>query len=94
MTYKTEQNDGANTLHSGTNNWSFRVWNVTAFSDDSITFSILDASNSSLGMLGRVESSVTYSVKGSTWSIKMNSKSLDQKTRSSSPPSFLPHPPD
>ncbi|KAK3897029.1 galactose mutarotase-like domain-containing protein [Staphylotrichum tortipilum] len=80
VTYKTEQNDGANTLHSGTNNWSFRVWNVTAFTEDSITFSILDASNSSLGMLGRVESSVTYSVAGSTWTIKMNAKSLDQKT--------------
>ncbi|KAK4155983.1 galactose mutarotase-like domain-containing protein [Chaetomidium leptoderma] len=80
VTYKTEQNDGSNTLHSGTNNWSFRVFNVTAFSADSITFSILDASNSSQGMLGRVESSVTYSVTDSTWHIKMTAKSLDQKT--------------
>lgn len=80
VTYKTEKNDGDNTLHSGTNNWSFRVFNVTAFSEDSITFSILDASNSSQGMLGRVESSVTYSVTNSTWHIKMTAKSLDQKT--------------
>jgi aldose 1-epimerase len=78
--YKTEQNDGNNTLHSGTNNWSYRVWNVTDFKADSITFSILDASNSSQGMPGDVTSSVTYSVKGSTWNIKMTAESLDQKT--------------
>ncbi|KAK4120619.1 galactose mutarotase-like protein [Parathielavia appendiculata] len=80
VTYNTEKNDGENTLHSGTNNWSFRFWNVTAFSSDSITFSILDKSNSSLGMLGDVKSSVTYSVSKSTWKIKMTAKSLDQKT--------------
>ncbi|KAK4101178.1 aldose epimerase-like protein, partial [Parathielavia hyrcaniae] len=80
VTYHTEKNDGENTLHSGTNNWSFRFWNVTAFSSDSITFSILDQSNSSLGMLGDVKSSVTYSVSKSTWNIKMTAKSLDPKT--------------
>lgn len=80
VTYRTEQNDGANTLHSGTNNWSFRVFNVTAFSEDSITFSILDKSNSSQGMIGDVESSVTYSVTNNTWHIKMTAQSLDQKT--------------
>ncbi|KXX79359.1 Aldose 1-epimerase [Madurella mycetomatis] len=80
VTYRTEQNDGPNTLHSGTNNWSFRVFNVTAFSEDSITFSILDKSNSSQGMIGDVESSVTYSVTNNTWNIKMTAQSLDQKT--------------
>ncbi|KAK4237116.1 galactose mutarotase-like domain-containing protein [Achaetomium macrosporum] len=80
VTYHTEKNDGDNTLHSGTNNWSYRFWNVTGFSSDSITFSILDASNSSVGMLGRVEASVTYSVTKSKWHIKMKAKSLDQKT--------------
>lgn len=81
VTYNTEQNDGTNTLHSGTNNWSYRFWNVTAQTADSITFSILDASNSSKGMIGRVESSVTYSVTDSTWHISMTAKSLDNKTR-------------
>ncbi|KAI6087417.1 galactose mutarotase-like protein [Hypoxylon rubiginosum] len=79
-TYITELNDGTNTLHSGTNNWSYRVWNVTDLTEDSITFSVYDASNSSRGMLGDVEGEVTYSVKGSTWNIKMNAKSLDEKT--------------
>ena len=41
-TYKLEANDGVNTLHSGTNNWSFREWNVTDVTDESITFSIYD----------------------------------------------------
>lgn len=82
-TYITEKNDGSNTLHSGTNNWSFRVWNVTSFTADSITFAISDASNSSLGMLGRVDASVTYSVANSTWDIKMVATSPEAKTRES-----------
>lgn len=79
--YITQDNDGGNTLHSGTNNWSFRYWNVTALSPDSITFSISDASNSSLGMLGRVDSSVTYSVTNNTWKIKITASSPEQRTR-------------
>ncbi|KAL2258553.1 hypothetical protein VTK26DRAFT_8110 [Humicola hyalothermophila] len=79
-TYYTEKNDGANTLHSGTNNWSYRFWNVTDYRSDSITFSLLDKSNSSRGMIGDVEASVTYSVVKNKWKIKMRAASLDQKT--------------
>lgn len=79
--FVTEKNDGNNTLHSGTNNWSFREWDVTAFTDDSITFAIHDASNSSLGMLGDVDAAVTYSVKDSTWKIEMEASSPEAKTR-------------
>ncbi|KAI5920376.1 galactose mutarotase-like domain-containing protein [Camillea tinctor] len=79
-TYTTELNDGTNTLHSGTNNWSYRTWNVTAKTEDSITFAVQDASNSSLGMLGLVEASVTYSVSNSTWKIRMEASSPDVKT--------------
>ncbi|ORY58041.1 aldose 1-epimerase [Pseudomassariella vexata] len=80
VTYHTEKNDGTNTLHSGTNNWSFREWNVTAVKSDSITFSILDKSNSSLNMLGDVKAQVTYSVTNGTWKIKMDATSPDRKT--------------
>lgn len=79
--YTTQDNDGGNTLHSGTNNWSFRFWNVTAYTKDSITFAIHDKSNSSLGMLGDVDASVTYSVKNSVWNIKIEATSPDQLTR-------------
>ena len=81
VVYHTQDNDGGNTFHSGTNNWSYRFWNVTAYTEDSITFSISDASNSSLGMLGRVDSSVTYSVTNSTWHIKITASSPEVKTR-------------
>ncbi|KAH6659191.1 galactose mutarotase-like domain-containing protein [Truncatella angustata] len=80
VTYHTELNDGNNTLHSGTNNWSYRTWSVTQASETSITFSISDPSNSSLNLLGRVDASVTYSVSNSTWNIKMEAVSPDRKT--------------
>jgi aldose 1-epimerase len=81
VTYHTQDNDGGNTLHSGTNNWSFRFWNVTAVTSDSITFSISDATNSSLNLFGRVDASVTYSVTNSTWKIKMTAVSPELRTR-------------
>lgn len=81
VTYTTEKNDGNNTLHSGTNNWSYRTWDVIAITKDSITFSISDASNSSLGMIGLVDAKVTYSVSDSTWKIKMEATSPEDRTR-------------
>jgi aldose 1-epimerase len=87
-TFHTELNDGTNTLHSGTNNWSFRTWEVTDFTEDSITFSIHDASNSSIGFIGSVDASVTYSVEGSTWKINIEATSPQAKTRA-----FIPSTP-
>lgn len=46
----------------------------------SITFSIRDASNSSLGMIGRVDASVTYSVSKNKWHISMDATSPEAKT--------------
>lgn len=89
-TYFTEKNDGNNTLHSGNNNWSFRTWNVDAFTAESITFSIHDASNSSQGMLGSVDARVTYSVEDATWKIKMEATSSQAKTRAYIP-CHVPH---
>ncbi|KAI7912711.1 aldose 1-epimerase [Pyricularia oryzae] len=78
--FSTEKNDGENTLHSGTNNWSFRFWNVTEVTATSITFGILDKSNSSQGMLGDVHAQVKYSVEGGTWKINMEATAPDTKT--------------
>ncbi|KJR85075.1 aldose 1-epimerase [Sporothrix schenckii 1099-18] len=61
-TYATEKNDGANTLHSGTNNWSYRVWNVTAVGASSITFAIYDKAGSEQGLPGDVTANVTYTL--------------------------------
>ncbi len=82
-TYSTELNDGSNTLHSGTNNWSYRTWNATAATDDSITFTVRDEPNSSKGMPGLVLANVTYSVDGDKWSVKMDAVSPIVKSRSS-----------
>ncbi|KAK0702149.1 galactose mutarotase-like domain-containing protein [Lasiosphaeris hirsuta] len=79
-TFRTQRNDGQNTLHSGTNNWSYRNWNVTSVSSDSITFSIVDREGESTGMPGQVEANVTYSVANGTWSIRMVATSLNTKT--------------
>lgn len=81
VTHTTEKNDGSNTLHSGSNNWSYRTWDVAAATEDSITFSISDASNSSMGMLGLVEAKVTYSVSDGTWKIKMEAVSPEERSR-------------
>lgn len=85
--YQTEANDGPNTLHSGTNNWSYRVWNVTAAKKDSITFSITDPAYAEKGMPGEVDASVTYSVANSTWHIKMAAAAPETRTRKSLYPS-------
>ncbi|KAI1295120.1 aldose 1-epimerase [Xylaria venustula] len=79
-TYLTEQNDGNNTLHSGTNNWSYRTWNATAATNNSITFTVRDEPFSSKGMPGLVLGNVTYSVNGGKLSIKMDAVSPQVKT--------------
>jgi len=78
--YHTEKNDGNNTLHSGTNGWGFRHWNVTAVSSSSITFSIIDPGHSSLGMPGTVYGKVTYTLTANKWSIKMEATSPEKKS--------------
>ncbi|KAI0972963.1 aldose 1-epimerase [Xylaria arbuscula] len=79
-TYLTDQNDGNNTLHSGTNNWSYRSWNATAATNNSITFTVRDEPFSSKGMPGLVLGNVTYSVNGGKLSIKMDAVSPQVKT--------------
>jgi aldose 1-epimerase len=79
VTYHTVANDGPNTLHSGPNNWSFRVWNITDVTKNSITYSIYDPANST-NMPGRVEATVTYKLSKNKWSIVMDAISPEAKT--------------
>jgi len=79
VTYHTAQNDGPNTLHSGPNNWSFRVWNVTDVTKNSITYSIYDPANST-NMPGRVEATVTYSLSKNKWNIVIDAISPEVRT--------------
>lgn len=78
--YLTESNDGNGTLHSGLNGWSHRVWNVSEVTNTSITFSMRDESNSSMGMPGLVLANVTHSVTNSAWNIKLSAIAVDHKT--------------
>lgn len=71
VTYHTQKNDGNNTLHSGTNNWSYRFWNVTAVGKDAITFSIYDKAFSEQGMPGDVTANVTYTLTKNRIGIEM-----------------------
>lgn len=80
VTYHLEKNDGNNTLHSGTNNWSYHFWNLTALTKDSITFEYHDAAFAE-GMPGRVDASVTYKLTKNTWHISMSAESPDVRTR-------------
>lgn len=72
-------------MHSGTNNWSYRDWNVTDVTDESITFSIYDPEGASEGFPGDVYANVTYSVSGSTWHISMEATAPTKRTRESLP---------
>ncbi|CZR63159.1 related to aldose 1-epimerase [Phialocephala subalpina] len=78
--YFTEANDGNGTLHSGTNGWSHRVWNVSEVTDHSITFTIRDEGNSSLGFPGTVIGSVTHSVGNGSWSTILAAHAVDHLT--------------
>lgn len=78
--YFTERNNNNSTLHSGTNGWSFRSWNVSSVSADSITFTIRDESNSSQGFPGLVLGKATYTLSPNTWSIKLEAEAKTHAT--------------
>lgn len=78
--YYTDSNDGNGTLHSGLNGWSRRTWNVTSFTNSSITFSMRDEANSSTGFPGLVLGTVTHTITAHTWTTKLWARAVDQKT--------------
>ncbi|TAQ91095.1 hypothetical protein B7494_g671 [Chlorociboria aeruginascens] len=78
--YYTDDNDGNGTLHSGTNGWSHRFWNVSAVSNNSITFTMRDENNSSMGMPGLVLGSVTHTLTAGAWNIKLSGTAVTHDT--------------
>ena len=60
-TYQLDINNGPNNLHSGLDFWSFRVWQVTDTTENSITF-FLHSPNGDQGYPGAVDISVTYTL--------------------------------
>ena len=59
--YKVDSNDGQNNLHSGLDFYSFRVWDVKATTDNSITFS-LHSPDGDQGYPGALDMAVTYTL--------------------------------
>ena len=79
--YHTEVNDPPNsTIHSGTNGWSYRYWDVSAVSKESIAFVLSDANNSSMGFPGLVLGKVTYTVSKLAWSVRIEAEARDHRT--------------
>lgn len=57
--YNLEKNNGENNLHSGTDTYSFRLWDVKDTTDNSITFG-LHSPDGDQGYPGAVDLEVTY----------------------------------
>ena len=61
--YKLAINNGPNNLHSGLDFWSFRVWQVTETTENSITFA-LHSPDGDQGYPGQLDVAVTYTLTG------------------------------
>ncbi len=59
--YELDKNDGDNNLHSGEDFYSFRVWNVKARTENSITFS-LHSPDGDQNYPGELDIEVTYTL--------------------------------
>ncbi|KAK3345448.1 galactose mutarotase-like domain-containing protein [Neurospora tetraspora] len=70
---------GVDTLHGGPDGWDYRNFSVVAYTNSSITFSIVDPDGKE-GFPGEVISYITYTVSGSTWDIKMVAIATTKKT--------------
>ena len=61
VTYELEKNDGNNSLHSGTKTLAKQVWEVTNYSENSITLAI-EKPDMDLGFPGNLTVTVTYTL--------------------------------
>lgn len=85
--YKVAANDnktpeypqGLNTLHGGPDGWDWRNFTVSAYTNSSITFSIVDPDGKE-GFPGEVVSFITYSLGDMTWDFKMVAIATTKKT--------------
>ncbi|KAF2840094.1 galactose mutarotase-like protein [Patellaria atrata CBS 101060] len=79
--YHIEPNENNNndTLHGGPNGWDYRNFTVVAYTQDSITFSIVDPDGEQ-GFPGEVISYITYTLSPYTWHIKMVALATTKKT--------------
>ena len=74
-----EHPEGLDTLHGGPDGWDWRNFSVVAYTNNSITFSIVDPDGKE-GFPGEVVSFITYSLGKMTWNFKMVAIATTKKT--------------
>jgi aldose 1-epimerase len=74
-----EAPQGADTLHGGPNGWDWRNFTVLSYTNETIVF-FIDDPDGSQGFPGRVQSWITYSVKGNVWDFNMVAIPLTKPT--------------
>ena len=67
--YILPNNDKANQLHGGPEGFSYKIWDVTVNSDNSLTLT-LDSPDGDMGYPGNLTARVTYSVNGRALEIR------------------------
>jgi len=70
---------GADTLHGGPDGWDYRNFSIVSYTQDSITFSIVDPDGKE-GFPGEVISTVTYKLSNMTWEFNMVAVATTKKT--------------
>ncbi|KAK3946135.1 galactose mutarotase-like domain-containing protein [Diplogelasinospora grovesii] len=70
---------GVDTLHGGPDGWDWRNFTVVSYTNNSITFSIVDPDGKE-GFPGEVVSYITYTLGNMTWDIKMVAIATTKKT--------------
>ncbi|KAK3683823.1 aldose 1-epimerase [Podospora appendiculata] len=71
--------DGLDTLHGGPDGWDWRNFTVESYTNNSITFSIVDPDGKE-GFPGEVVSYITYTLGKMTWDFKMVAIATTKKT--------------
>lgn len=70
---------GVDTLHGGPDGWDWRNFTVVSYTNNSITFSIVDPDGKE-GFPGEVVSYITYTLEGWEWHLKMVAIATTKKT--------------
>ena len=81
ITYNVSANDngGRDTLHGGVDGWDWRNFTVTAHTESSITFSLVDPDGKE-GFPGEVVAHITYTLTPHAWHLRMTALSTTKRT--------------
>jgi aldose 1-epimerase len=69
-TFQLDRNEGATTLHGGTQGFDRKVWTIESHSDTHVTFA-LTSPDGDMGFPGTLHATTTYRIDGQTLTIEM-----------------------